>query len=58
MTERTKPYRLKELAEKSGLAYMTLWRAAQRGELQTVRFGRTVLVPAAEAHRLIYGEQK
>jgi predicted RNase H-like HicB family nuclease len=35
MSERTKPYRLRELADASGLAYMTLWRAAQRGEMQT-----------------------
>lgn len=56
--ERTKPYRLKELAEETGLAYITLWRAAQAGEIETVKLGRAVLIPAAEAHRLIYGQER
>ena len=58
LSERTKPYRLKELAKETGLAYITLWRAVQAGEIEAVKLGRAVLVPAKEAHRLIYGEQK
>lgn len=57
-TNRTKPYRLKELAEETGLAYITLWRAVQAGEIEAVKLGKVVLIPAAEAHRLIYGERK
>ena len=56
--ERTKPYRLRELADKTGLSYITIWRAVQAGEIEAIRLGRSVLIPAKEAHRLIYGEQK
>ena len=58
MSDRTKPYRIKELAEATGVAYITLWRAVKAGEIETVKLGRAVLIPAREAHRLIHGEQR
>ena len=57
-SERTRPYRLKELANETGLSYITLWRAAKSGEIESIRLGKAVLIPAAEAHRLIFGQGK
>lgn len=58
MNKRTQPFRLNELAEESGLAYITIWRAVKAGEIASTRVGRTILIPTKEAHRLIYGEEK
>jgi excisionase family DNA binding protein len=45
--------KLREFANSLGVSYDTAWRAAQDGRLKTVRFGKSLLVPAAEAERVL-----
>jgi len=44
--------RLKDIAASLGISYDSAFRAAQAGTLRTVRFGKSILVPADEADRI------
>ena len=44
---------LREFARSIGVSYDSAFRKAQAGELKTVRFGRRILVPAAEVERVL-----
>ena len=44
---------LRELAQKVGVNYRTIHRAAQSGKIQSVRFGSLVKIPRREAERIL-----
>lgn len=44
---------LREFAASIGVSYDSAFRKAASGELKTVRFGRRILVPAAEVKRVL-----
>jgi excisionase family DNA binding protein len=46
-------YRVDEFAESIGVSLATVYRKIDAGELRTVRFGKAVIVPAAEAARVM-----
>lgn len=45
--------RLKDFAASLGVSYDSVFRAARAGKLKTVRFGKSILVPAEEAERVM-----
>ena len=44
---------LRELAERLGLNYRTVWRAVQEGRVRVVKFGGSLLVPKREVERIL-----
>ena len=44
--------RLKDFAASLGISYDSAFRAARAGTLRTVRFGKSILIPADEAERV------
>ncbi len=47
-----------EVAERLGIAYMSVHRLTQDGTIRTVRAGRRVLIPRAELERYLSTGQK
>lgn len=43
---------LRDFAASLGISFDTAYRAAKDGRLKTIRFGKRMLVPAAEADRV------
>lgn len=44
---------MREFARSLGVSYDTAWRAASDGRLKTIKFGKRLLVPAAEVERVL-----
>jgi excisionase family DNA binding protein len=44
---------MREFAASLGVSYDTAWRAATDGRLKTIRFGKRLLIPAAEVARVL-----
>jgi excisionase family DNA binding protein len=44
---------MREFAKSLGVSYDTAWRASSDGRLRTIRFGKRLLVPAAEVERVL-----
>jgi excisionase family DNA binding protein len=44
---------LRELAERTGKNYKTLYRAAKAGKIKTVKFGGSRMVPKGEIERVL-----
>lgn len=49
---------IEETANRLGVVPDTVYRAAKRGEIPTIRVGRKVLVPRAAFERLLEGNTK
>lgn len=47
---------IEEAAEALGVARMTAYQAANRGEIPTIRIGRRLLVPRAAFEKMLAGD--
>jgi excisionase family DNA binding protein len=45
--------RLRELADRTGLCYRTLYRAGKEGKIKILKLGGTLLVPRREVQRIL-----
>lgn len=56
--EELKSYTIKQAADLLGLAYHTVWRMIQRGELKAYRVGKTWRIRESVLHEYVAGQER